>query len=78
LKIHGSYLYFSPPYSPNLNLIERYWKYFKKIILYNRYYKRFDEFKSACEEFFRNILQHKNELHSLLTENFHSIGECAR
>ena len=71
-------LVFLPPYSPNLNLIERYWKYFKKIVLYNRYYEKFDEFKSACEQFFHNIRQHKNELSSLLTENFHIIGECAR
>jgi len=33
------------PYSPNLNLIERYWKYFKKTLLYNRYYETFAEFK---------------------------------
>jgi len=28
-------LVFLPPYAPNLNLIERYWRYFKKIVLYN-------------------------------------------
>jgi len=28
-----------PAYAPNLNLIERYWKYFKKMILYNHYYE---------------------------------------
>ncbi len=70
-------LVFLPPYSPNLNLIERYWKYFKKMVLYNHYYETFDEFKSACENFFRNTKQHKNELRSLLTKNFHIIGECA-
>ena len=30
-------LVFLPPYSPNLNLIERLWKYFRKIVLYNKY-----------------------------------------
>lgn len=30
-------LIYLPPYSPNLNLIERVWLYFKKAILYNRY-----------------------------------------
>jgi transposase len=29
-------LVFFPPYAPNLNLIERYWKFFKKKILYSR------------------------------------------
>ena len=28
---------FLPPYSPNLNLIERFWKFFKRQVLYNRY-----------------------------------------
>ena len=63
-------LKFLPPYSPNLNLIERYWKYFKKIVLYNQYYECFDTFKSACEQFFRNIKRHKKALQTLLTENF--------
>jgi len=41
-------LVFLPPYSPNLNLIERYWKFFKKKVLYNKYYEKFSEFKEAC------------------------------
>ncbi|MDQ7016269.1 MAG: transposase [Gammaproteobacteria bacterium] len=41
-------LNFLPPYSPNLNLIERYCKYFKKTSLYNRYYETFSEFKFVC------------------------------
>ncbi len=32
-------LIFLPPYSPNLNLIERFWKFFKKKVLYRQYYK---------------------------------------
>ena len=70
-------LIFLPPYSPNLNLIERYWKFLKKIVLYNRYYEKFDDFVSACEQFFGNIGRHKKELRSLLTENFQIIGEPA-
>ncbi len=31
-------LWFLPPYSPNLNLIERLWKFFRKKALNNRYY----------------------------------------
>ncbi len=30
-------LLFLPPYSPNLNLIERFWKFFKRKVLYKRY-----------------------------------------
>ncbi len=66
-------LMFLPPYSPNLNLIERYWKYFKKVVLYNRYYESFGEFKSACERFFENPAEHLSKLRSLLAEKFQII-----
>jgi transposase len=36
-------LIFLPPYAPNLNLIERFWKFFKKTVLYGRYYETFAE-----------------------------------
>jgi len=64
-------LIFLPPYSPNLNLIERYWKFFKKKVLNNRYYETFEEFKRACESFFRKRKAYLPELKTLLTENFH-------
>ncbi|MDR4506735.1 MAG: IS630 family transposase [Candidatus Brocadiaceae bacterium] len=63
-----------PPYSPNLNLIERLWKYFHKIVLYNKYYATFDEFKKACKSFFRQMKKYKEDIGSLLTENFQIIG----
>jgi transposase len=64
-------LIFLPPYSPNLNLIERYWKFFKKKVLNNRYYETFEEFRRACQEFFQKQKDFLPELTSLLTENFH-------
>jgi len=64
-------LIFLPPYSPNLNLIERYWKFFKKKVLNNRYYETFEEFKHACESFFRKRKKYLPELQTLLAENFH-------
>jgi transposase len=67
-------LVFLPPYAPNLNLIERLWKFFKKTILYNRYYETFAEFRAACEKFFSNPRQYHRELRSLLTENFAIVG----
>jgi len=73
LKLKGSkiILHFLPPYSPNLNLIERLWKFFKKKKLYNEYYETFEEFLGACKSFFRKRTKYKEELRSLLTENFH-------
>jgi len=67
-------LAFLPPYAPNLNLIERLWKFFKKKILYNRYYESFDEFRNACEDFFSNPGRYQGDLRSLLTENFAITG----
>jgi len=66
-------LMFLPAYAPNLNLIERYWKDFKKMILYNRYYESFTEFQRACENFFENTEKHLPSLRSLLAENFQII-----
>jgi len=63
-----------PPYSPNLNLIERLWRFFKRQVLYGKYYPAFKEFKTACEKFFAEIGSYAQELRSLLTENFQNIG----
>ena len=64
-------LLFLPPYSPNLNLIERLWKYMKKVVLRNRYYEKFEDFKTAITHFFSEITHHKDKLTTLLTMNFH-------
>jgi transposase len=45
-------LHFLPPYSPNLNPIERLWKWMKERVVYNTYYEYFDEFKDAVFGFF--------------------------
>lgn len=42
---------FLPPYSPNLNLIERFWKCVKREVILNTYYKSFFEFKHALLDF---------------------------
>lgn len=68
-KLHIKLL-FLPPYSPNLNIIERLWKFMKKTVTANRYYKTFTEFKNAIYDFFKNIKQYKTKLKSLLTLNF--------
>jgi transposase len=66
-------LQFLPPYAPNLNLIERFWKFFKRQVLYNRYYETFADYKAACNQFFADLNAHADQLRSLLTENFEII-----
>jgi transposase len=68
-------LVFLPPYAPNLNLIERFWKFFKKTVLYGRYYETFSQFKAACDQFFAGLDQHHTSLRSLLTDRFQIIGQ---
>jgi len=66
-----------PSYSPNLNLIERLWKFFKKSVIRNKYYEHFDEFRKTCLNFFKNKNKDfKTKLNSLLTENFHIFSSA--
>lgn len=55
LRISKIRLHFLPPYSPNLNPIERLWKWMKERVIYNTYYEGFEEFKSAVFGFFRTL-----------------------
>jgi len=66
----GIELIFMPPYCPNLNLIERLWRYFKKKVMKNQYYHTYDEFYYTVDRFFAHIMNNINELKSLLTLNF--------
>jgi transposase len=74
-RLHIELLYL-PTYSPNLKLIERYWKYIKKECLYSRYYPAFAEFKQAISTCIQQApIQHKNELQSLLTLRFQTFEQ---
>jgi transposase len=63
-------LLFLPPYSPNLNLIERLWRFFHQKVTYNHYFETFGEFKDAALTFFKNLKQYEKELSTLLTDSF--------
>lgn len=63
-------LIYLPPYCPNLNLIERLWRFFKKKIMKNKYYGSFAEFENAVEQFFINFNDNYDQLKSLLTFKF--------
>jgi len=63
-------LVFLPTYSPNLNLIERLWKFFKKKVLYNKYYENVAAFRKACIKFFSNIDQYSDEIGRFMNADF--------
>lgn len=66
-------LIYLPSYSPNLNLIERLWKFFKKKLLYNTYYENVRAFRKACIQFFRNIGHYRVEIGNFMNADFHLI-----
>lgn len=70
-KSLGIHLLFLPPYSPNLNIIERLWKFTKKEILNAQYYDAPRKFHQAVEGFFKEVNQkHNDQLQQLLTLKF--------
>jgi transposase len=67
----GIALLFLPSYSPNLNLIERLWKFTKRRALYGRYHPTFAEFRAAIEETLGGLpTTHAEPLKTLMTLNF--------
>jgi transposase len=69
LKTSKIVIHFLPPYSPNLNPIERLWKWMKECVIYNAYYPDFEDFKSAVLGFF-------SLLASLSSDS--ELGQCFR
>jgi hypothetical protein len=50
------------------------WKFFKKKVLYNKYYENKNNFIEATAKFFRGIRKCRDELQTLLTDNFTPVG----
>ena len=70
-------LHYLPPYSPNLNPIERLWKLMHEHVTYNQYYEKFAEFTDAVLNFFKTIGRKKSILRSRITDNFQTIENAA-
>jgi hypothetical protein len=67
----GIELLFLPAYSPNLNLIERLWRFTKREALYGRYHASFADFQTAIQDTLGQVsTKHKDKLASLMTLNF--------
>ena len=72
LRIELLYL---PSYSPNLNLIERLWKFVKKEALASRYRTTFAQFTAAIDGCLDHLdTRYRDQMDSLLTPNFQTFG----
>ena len=75
-KVFDIELLYLPAYSPNLNLIERMWKFVKKKCLYSKYYPDFDSFaKSISQCIAKTNGYYRKELDSPLSLNFQSFSK---
>jgi transposase len=72
----GIELLYLPSFSPQLNLIERLWRYVRKECLYSHYYATFPEFRAALESWLAKAHKmHRLELETLLAWNFQSFRD---
>lgn len=64
-------LLFLPTYSPNLNVIERLWRFVKKECLYSKFYETANDFESAIMACLEDINgEKKHKLKTLMTLKF--------
>lgn len=66
-------LIYLPPYSPNLNPIERLWKFMHGKTTVNRYFENFEKFSERIEQFFADITKYTSDLRKLINDNFQTI-----
>jgi transposase len=74
----GIELLYLPSYSPNLNLIERLWRFTKKEALYGRYHPTFAHFRAAIEDTLSKVsTKHTDKIASLMTLNFQVFDDVS-
>ena len=67
-------LHYLPPYSPNLNPIERLWKVFREITLYNKFFETRWDFFSEVRRFFADTVHRiPGILQRRINDNFQII-----
>lgn len=69
-RVHITYF---PAYSPNLNIIERLWKFFHTKHR-DKYFEKFKEFEKEVLYFFKHIHRYDVELKTLLTDSFQTMS----
>jgi transposase len=75
-------MHFLPPYSPNLNPIERLWKFMNEKILYNKYYEKFSTFRETVLCFLISLadppLELAGQLANRITDSFQIINNSKK
>ena len=70
----GIALLYLPSYSPNLNLIERLWKFVRKEAL-QTWHESFEKMQEAVAGVMDNLHNYEAQLRTLMTERFHLTPE---
>jgi transposase len=77
-QVLGIELLFLPSYSPNLNWIERLWKFVKKEVLNSRHHQDFNRFRGAIDGCLAELAtKHRDKLATLLTHNCQTWGDVS-
>lgn len=66
-------LEFLPPYSPNLNLIERFWRFVKDKLVKNQYYEKYKTFRAKVFQLLNHTDKHIDEFKTLMVEKFEIV-----
>jgi transposase len=74
----GIDLLFLPSYSPNLNLIERLWKFVKKTVLNSRHQESFAAFQQAIDKCLNELpTTHRRAMDTLMTLKFQTFEDVS-
>ena len=68
---------FLPPYAPNLNLIERFWRFVKDHLVKNTYYEKYKTFRAKVFKFLNHVDEHTDELKTLMVGKFQIVTSKA-
>ena len=64
---------FLPAYAPNLNLIERFWRFVKDKLVKNTYYEKYKTFRAKAFQLLNHVDEYVDELKSLMVEKFQIV-----
>jgi transposase len=74
----GVHLLFLPSYSPNLNLIERLWRFVRKQSLNSTWFDSFEQFKAAIDDCLNDMAPvHKHEAAALFVHRFQQFEDVS-